>query len=146
MGLHRFSGTPEPRGCVFVEMVIVPVVRIGHKARPCWPRYGVFTAHGGVLGERDANQSGMKATRRNRCLSLCSVILILGSMPAGAISLPNPERPFQEKTCDSAMRRLKEARAGSPLMPPKRNRELAAEAQRHAKAVCAGEGRVVPDP
>ena len=105
----------------------------------------VFGADAGqVVGKGKTQRFGMRAMRRKACLSLSGVILILAGVPAVAISLPNPERPFQEKTCDSALRRLKEARTGSPLMPPKRNRELALEAQRHARTVCAAEGRTVP--
>lgn len=74
-----------------------------------------------------------------------AVILCWARQEAAAVSLPNPERPFREKTCDDALRRLKEARAGSPLMPPGRNRQIALNAERHAREICAAEGRAVPD-
>lgn len=70
------------------------------------------------------------------------ILLIAGLQSAGAMP-PNPERPFNEKTCDDALRRLAEARAGSPLMPPNRNRQIAAEALSHARTICAAEGRRV---
>lgn len=56
---------------------------------------------------------------------------------AATASLPrNPERPNNSKTCEEAMQRVAEARAGSPLVSAKRNRELLREAQAVAEKLC----------
>ena len=54
-----------------------------------------------------------------------------------ANALPrNPERPNNSRTCEEAMQRVEEARAGSPLVSAERNRQLLAEALAVAERLC----------
>lgn len=48
----------------------------------------------------------------------------------------NPERPFNAKTCEEAMARLREAERGSPLVSKRRNTQLVAQAQAQVEKLC----------
>jgi hypothetical protein len=83
---------------------------------------------------------------RRAMSSMLFVALVASCLPlSSAFAMPpNPERLFDEKTCDDALRRRAEAQAGNPLITPERNRQVWREASRHARQLCAAEGRSVP--
>jgi hypothetical protein len=62
---------------------------------------------------------------------------VFSATSVGASALPrNPERPNNSRTCEEAMLRLEEARAGSPLVSAERNRQLLLEAMAVVKRLC----------
>jgi hypothetical protein len=48
----------------------------------------------------------------------------------------NPERPLSVETCEEALKRLKEAEAGSPLVSREENRKILEKAKAKAAELC----------
>lgn len=51
----------------------------------------------------------------------------------------NPDRPLARPSCAEALERLREARAGSPLLGAAENRAALRRARRVARRLCGGE-------
>lgn len=88
------------------------------------PRRGRF---GGLLG----------AMRRN-CVVACMTVPILSvsvTNMAQAVP-PDPQRPFDAKSCKEALMRLEEAQQGSPLISPEENREVLRKAVEQVLRLC----------
>jgi hypothetical protein len=49
---------------------------------------------------------------------------------------PDPERPLNPVTCEEALKRVEEAKGGSPLLSSEENKRVLLEALKRAEQVC----------
>lgn len=72
---------------------------------------------------------------------LATIAVVVGaltavSMPSADAYPPDPKRPNKSKTCKEALRRVKEAGLGSPLIPAHENRKVFLDALAVAERLC----------
>ena len=67
------------------------------------------------------------------CLAPC-----VAAAPAQALP-PDPERPFEARTCAEARARLAEARAGNPLISAEEMAQVVARAEAQVARLCGPE-------
>lgn len=78
-------------------------------------------------GALNARSSGLSA----------AVLMAAAMFGNGASALPpNPQRPFTARTCEEALLRYREARAGSPLISAIENAEVLAGALAQVRRLC----------
>lgn len=71
--------------------------------------------------------------------------LARGLSPAAGLALPpDPQRPFDARTCEEAMARYREAQAGSPLISDEENAEVLARARVQVYRLCGRDAEIGP--
>jgi hypothetical protein len=113
--------------------------------RMCWPPEGsVGLLHFRCLGPVLALADHF-GTRVWSGLAVSSVVLLLGLPASPSFALPpDPQRPFDAKTCDEAKGRFAQALAGNPLISAEEAADMLALAQEQIRRLCGPDAEIEP--
>lgn len=69
-------------------------------------------------------------------LSVCTAFVLAATAAPSFALPPDPERPFEAKTCAQALARLTEARSGNPLISAPDMEKVVRLAEKQAQDLC----------